>query len=52
MKVTQLPAQKGFADATIDIPAGVFLFRIIIIGEEVTGFGLAQARLEVTLHVI
>jgi hypothetical protein len=52
VKVTGLPWQTGFSEATIETLTGVFVLTDMIIGLDITGFGVAQKRLEVILQVI
>ena len=52
VKITGLPEQTGFSEAAMETPAGVFVLTDMIIGLDVTGFGVAHHRLEVILQVI
>ena len=52
VKITGLPEQTGFSEAAMETPAGVFVLTDMIIGLDVTGFGVAHQRLEVILQVI
>ena len=51
VKVTDVPGQKGFGFAIIEIPAGSPVFPIIVIELEVAGFPVGQATEEVIIHV-
>ena len=52
VNVTVVPAQTGFAEATIETLTGNPEFTIIVTGFDTAGFSEVHAALEVILHVI
>ena len=47
VKVTELPEQKGFADATMDIPTSRFGLTVMVMLLLVAGFPVGQTAFEV-----
>jgi hypothetical protein len=52
VKVTLIPWQTGFWDATIDKLTGRFGFTVIVIVFDMAGFPVTQLELEVNVQVI
>ena len=52
VKVTEVPAQTGFADALIVTSTGIFEFTVMVCVPDVAGLPVAQAALEVSTQVI
>ena len=52
VKVTEVPAQTGFADAAMETLTGRFGLTVMVIVFEVAGLPVAQVALEVSTQVI
>ena len=52
VKVTEVPAQTGFAEGAIITLTGRFGLTVMVIVFEVAGLPVAQVALEVSTHVI
>ena len=52
VKVTELPAQDGLAEATIDTLTGRFGLTVIVIWLDSAGFPVGQVAFEVNSHLI
>ena len=52
MKVTEVPAQTGFADAAMETLTGRFGFTVMVTVLEVAGLLVAQVAFEVNTHVM
>jgi hypothetical protein len=52
VNVTELPEQKGFAEAAIDILTGKFGLTVIVTALLVAGFPVGQIAFEVRTQVI
>ena len=52
VKVTEVPAQTGFADAAMVTLTGSFGLTVMVIVFEVAGLPVAQVALEVSTQVI
>ena len=51
VKVTEVPAQTGLADATIEMLTGRFGLTVMVTTLEVAGLPVAQVALEVKIQV-
>ena len=52
VKVTEVPAQTGFADAAIETLTGRFGFTVMVTVLDVAGLPVAQVAFEVNVQVI
>ena len=51
VKVTEVPAQTGFADATIEMLTGRFGFTVMVTVLEAAGLPVTQVAFEVKIQV-